>query len=184
MKRSAEENIQGPNTRNKAQRPVYNPETNPGKETKATKSKAKPKSRNAQRKEDAIDVEQSDVTCDELTSGGHIAFTDVNNSAAGKHNQLAMNEWLINEAPKHKGDFTFNTLPTTAAAMPNDSMLEAQVQNVLINTASHLAKGNVPSGLYPHKYVLRGPEQKRMGLNTLTAIEYMGGIFKMDPAVP
>lgn len=70
--------------------------------------------------------------------------------------------------------------------MPADPQLEAQVQNVLLNTASHLAKGNVPSGFYPHKYVRRGPEKKHMGLNTLTTVEYIGGIFKMikDPAVP
>lgn len=97
-----------------------------------------------------------------------------------------MNQWLINEAPKHKGSFSFNNLPTSAAGIPNDPQLEAQVQNVLLNTASTLAKGNVHSGLFPHKYVARGPEKKKMGLNALTAIEYIGGIFKMikDPVVP
>lgn len=185
-KRQAEEATPGPNTRNKALRSVYNPTNKSGEEIQPPTKKSKAKPRNAKPSADAMDVDNSDVTCTATTSGGHVAFPNVNNMPSGRNSQYAMNDWLINEAPKHKGGFTFNTLPTSAAAIPTDSHLEAQVQNVLLNTASHLAKGNVQQGLYPHKYVLRGPEQKRMGLNALNPVEYLGGIFKMikDPVVP
>lgn len=178
-KRTAEEQIQGPNTRNKALRPVYNPETKKGKETTTAKGKAKCNRAQPQRQADAIDVEQQDVMPLGTTSGSHLAFANVNNPESAESKDYAMNQWLINEAPKYKGAFSFNDLPTSAAAIPNDPQLEAQVQNVLINTASTLAKGNSQSGVFPHNYVRRGFEKKRMGLNSLTAIEYIGGIFKI-----
>lgn len=184
-KRAVEENIQGPNTRNKALRPAYNPAPTAKKDTAPNKAKSQKTKGNTRQQEDAMDVHQHDVVHLGTASGGHVGFSNVNNPSTLRGSEYAMNEWLINEAPKHKGSFSFNPLPTTAAAIPNDPQLEAQVQNVIMNTASHLAKGNVQA-LYPHKYVLRGPEQKRMGLNSLTAIEYLGGIFNMikDPVVP
>lgn len=185
-KRTADDEIQGPNTRNKALRPAYNPEPKKGKESNTAKGKAKSNRAQSQRQADAIDVEQTDVTPPSATSGSHLAFGNVNNSSSTENKDHAMNQWLINEAPRYKGAFSFNDLPTSAANFPNDPQLEAQVQNVLMNTASTLAKGNSQSGVFPHNYVRRGPEQKRMGLNSLTAIEYIGGIFKIikDPAVP
>lgn len=185
-KRPAEDQIQGPNTRNKGLRPLYNPKDKEKTAPKQGKGRLKKTATQTQRQADAIDVEQNDIMHLGATSGGHFSTSDVNNTVTSRSKDFAMTEWIINQAPKHKGSFSFNPLPTSTATMPADSQLEEQVQNVLINTASHLTKGNVQTGFYPHKYVLRGPEQKRMGLNTLTPIEYLGGMFNKikDPAVP
>lgn len=185
-KTTVEDDISGPNTRNKALRAVYNPKETTKPPPKQPKGKSNRNATQTRRQADAMDVEQNDVMHLGTTSAGHLDSPNVNNPVSSENRDYAMNEWIINQAPKHKGSFSFNNLPTSTAGIPANSQLEAQVQNVLLNTASNLAKGNVPNGLYPHKYVLRGPEQKRMGLNSLTAIEYIGGILKMikDPAVP
>lgn len=185
-KRTTEDEIQGPNTHNKALRPAYNPQPKKGKDTDTAKGKSKPNRNQAQKQADAADVEIQDEMHYGQASGSHLAFPNVNNPTTSQAKDFAMNEWLINEAPKYKGSFSFNALPTSAAGIPNDPQSEAQVQNVRLNSASNLAKGNIQSGFFPHRYVSRGPEKKRMGLNALTAIEYIGGIFKMikDPLVP
>lgn len=148
QKRPAEDEIHGPNTRNKAMRPAYNPK----EPTKVTGKQAKGKSNKTpaqtRRQEDAVDAEQTELVHLGTTSAAHLEIPNVNKPTTHENRDYTMNEWIINQAPKHKGSFSFNPLPTSAAAIPADPHLEAQVQNVLINTASNLAKGNVPAGIY------------------------------------
>lgn len=101
-------------------------------------------------------------------------------------NAFAMNDWIIGQVQKEKTLDTPFHLPMSVADINKDSSLEAQVQQVLLNTASTLSKGNQNTGFYPHIYVVRGPEQKKLGLNSLTILEYLHGILRMikDQAVP
>lgn len=187
QKRQAEPEFAGYDTRNKDLRPFYNPEpVPPQKKSKKKPSKSQPA---PAMPADAIDVDHSDVSIPvstaPCTSVGH--GRNVNNfpNPGPSDLNLAMNDWIIGQAAQNKTSSAFN-LPTSTAELPNDSSLEAQVQQVLINTASHLAKGNQNTGFYPHRYVVRGPEKKKLGLNSLTILEYLHAILKMikDSAVP
>lgn len=81
-KRTADDGIEGPNTRNKALRQVYNPPNKKGKDTNTQKGKAKASctQSQAQRELDATNEEQPDVTHIGATSGSHLAFANVNNN--------------------------------------------------------------------------------------------------------
>lgn len=97
-----------------------------------------------------------------------------------------MNDWIIGHVNPKRTAPLQPGLPLSTAQMPNDPSLEAQVHQVLLNTASNIAKGNQNNGFYPHKYVDRGPEKKKLGLNSLTVLEYLHGILRMikDSIVP
>lgn len=59
-----------------------------------------------------------------------------------------------------------------------DAALETQVRHIMEATPHHL-KGNAPVGLFPYKYVTRGPEKRRLSFNTLSLAEHIYGIFRM-----
>lgn len=188
QKRPAETETTGYNTRNKNLRPIYNPDPPPPQ--KKTKRKPSKPQAAAGRPAHAIDVELADVqvpsTTAPHTSVSHYQQVNKHTSAGPNDVNLAMNDWIIGEVNQNKPSSNAFHLPTSTAEMPNDPSIEAQVQQVLLNTASHLAKGNQSNGFYPHRYVVRGPEQKKLGLNSLNILEYLHGILRMikDKAVP
>lgn len=63
------------------------------------------------------------------------------------------------------------------------------MRNILATTAHHLSSGNSKPGLYPHKFVVRGPEKKRIPLNNVSLAEHLWGILcivkdpKTDPRI-
>lgn len=63
------------------------------------------------------------------------------------------------------------------------------MRNILATTAHHLSSGNSKPGLYPHKFVFRGPEKKRIPLNDVSLAEHLWGILcivkdpKTDPRI-
>lgn len=186
QKRNAAPEPTGHDTRNKNLYPLYNPDpAPPQKKSKKKPAKTQPA---AAAQAEAIDIEHPDVsipaTTAPYTSVGHCRNINNASSSGPSELNLAMNDWIIGQAAQNKTSAAFS-LPTATSELPNDPSLEAQVQQVLINTASHLAKGNQNTGFYPHRYVVRGPEKKKMGLNSLTILEYLHGILKMikDPAV-
>lgn len=190
-KRSADDDIPGYNTRNKNLRPLYNPNTDPPQK-RAKKKPSKP-SAAASKPADAIDVDERDVNAQPApqataapTSVRHSSDVNTASRASSNDIDLAMNDWIIGQAHKPLHQASALHLPTSTANMPNDPSLEAQVHQVLLNTASHLAKGNQKTGFYAHNYVSRGLEQKKMGLNSLTVLEYLHVILRMvkDQAVP
>lgn len=63
---------------------------------------------------------------------------------------------------------------------------EEDIQHILSSTAHQLARGNQRPGLFPHKYVARGPEQRRATLNSLSLPEYNWATLRMigDKKVP
>ena len=76
-----------------------------------------------------------------------------------------------------------NVLPTCFAEA-NDHVLGERVQ-VLINSASQLStlKGR---RTMPYEYIVRGPDRVKTGINTLSEMEYLFGLFCMiyDPKTP
>lgn len=180
----------GYNTRNKALRPLYNPPVQQLPVKPKPKKQTTGKSATARQQKDAMDVAVPEVTHTSQASAHHLAMPNVNilQPSPTEHNINPINEWIVSQATNNHPGPSNNThaFPTSVAAMSSDATLEAQVQQVLRNTATHLAKGNANSGFYPHKYVTRGLEMKHMGLNTLTILEHLAGIFCMikDEAVP
>lgn len=61
----------------------------------------------------------------------------------------------------------------------NQDDVEAQVQHILATTAHSLSKGNNKPEQYPFKYVARGPERKKLLINTVTLAEHLWGILRM-----
>lgn len=60
---------------------------------------------------------------------------------------------------------------------PDD--VEAQVQQIIATTAHSLSKGNNKPEPYPFKYVARGPERRKLSINTVTLAEHLWGILRM-----
>lgn len=69
-----------------------------------------------------------------------------------------------------------------------DAVIDAQVRHIMENTPHHL-KGTVTRGKFPYTYVTRGPEMKKLTVNSVTLAEHIFGIFCMvedlevDPAI-
>lgn len=90
--------------------------------------------------------------------------------------------------PSHSSGFEFT--PLTAANNPlYDNQVDLQVKHILASSVHNLAKGNVHSGIFPFKHVLRGPEKVQAQINSVTLSEHLWGIFriiynpKVDPAI-
>lgn len=64
--------------------------------------------------------------------------------------------------------------------------MPTMIFNILSTTAHQLARGNQRPGLFPHKYISRGPEQRRASLNSLSLPEYNWATLRMvkDHRVP
>lgn len=67
--------------------------------------------------------------------------------------------------------------PLSVSDMNFDS--EDDIQHILSTTAHQLARGNQRPGLFPHKYISRGPEQRRATLNSLSLPEYNWATLRM-----
>ena len=72
-------------------------------------------------------------------------------------------------------------LPSSTADFIHDTEIDTQVQEILQTTAHQLAsaRGNVAPGMFPFKYILRGPEKKRATLNSVSLAEHLWGIFRI-----
>lgn len=70
-------------------------------------------------------------------------------------------------------------LPTSAAGIHYDEDMEEKVNQILTSTAHHLTMGPGKTGLFPHKYVSRGPDRKRPTFNMLSLSEHVWGIFML-----
>lgn len=76
-------------------------------------------------------------------------------------------------------------LPTAMNNPLYDEHVDSQVQQLLASSVHNMAKGNVHSGVFPFKHVLRGPEKRQAQINTVTLSEHLWGMFRIihDPKV-
>lgn len=95
--------------------------------------------------------------------------------------------WLQKNA--HAGN---QDLPAPRLVDPDNYDEDAttqHVRNILASTAHHLSSGNAKPGLYPHKFVFRGPEKRRIPLNNVSLAEHLWGLLcivkdpKTDPRI-
>lgn len=61
---------------------------------------------------------------------------------------------------------------------PYEHDIDAQVRHIL-DVTPHQLKGNVPVGIYPFKYITRGPEKKKPSFNSLSLPEHILGMFRI-----
>lgn len=102
------------------------------------------------------------------------------------NNNIASNTWLLAQTRQHYADKPTQPLPTSACDLPADPDIEDHVQQILATASHQLSQGAGKPGLFPHRYVYKGPERRRVGLNTLSVQEHVTGIFLMidDDRVP
>lgn len=98
------------------------------------------------------------------------------------------NPWAAWSAlqPQAAARFWFDFSPSTAAGNPlYDEQVDSQVKQILTSSVHNLAKGNVQAGIFPFKYVLRGPEKRQESINSITLSEHLWGMFSIidDPEV-
>lgn len=112
-------------------------------------------------------------------------------SASGVNNNN--NTWkawqaLTERAPPHHQPTAGNRLQSFEHSAFYDHDIDAQVRHIL-DVTPHQLKGNVPTGVYPFKYVTRGPDKKKLSFNTLSLPEHALGIFRIleddrvDPSI-
>lgn len=72
--------------------------------------------------------------------------------------------------------------PTTVEGLQLRDDVQAQVNSILLNTATPMSKGNKVKN-FPFEYVLRGEEKRHTSMNSLTLPEHIWGIFALikDP---
>lgn len=124
-----------------------------------------------------------------MTLGQHGVMSWRNASSPYVNNPsmaAAMGDWLLNKTPSLSSSLPFSHAPMSAKDFMRDDSIDARVQQILSNSVSNTMKGTSPSGLFPFKYVARGPEHAKANINSLTAIEHLWGIFAMikDLTVP
>lgn len=75
--------------------------------------------------------------------------------------------------------------PTDTASAAYDDQVDSHVKQILASSVHNLAKGNVLSGVFPFKHVLRGPEKRQAQINSVTLSEHLWGMFRIicDPKV-
>lgn len=102
---------------------------------------------------------------------------------AGQHvNSNPWAAWLQNSSTNR---FSASAV-TPASSLPSDEPdLRAQVQQIIENTAHTLSAGTAKPGSYPFKYVDRGPEKRKIPINSVTLSEHLLGILRLvkDPKV-
>lgn len=101
------------------------------------------------------------------------------------NNNIAASTWLLDQTKQQYGDKISHPLPTSVHELTGDFEVEEQDQQILASATHQLAQGAGKPGLFPHKYVYKGPERRRVGLNTLSVQEHVTGIFLIidDPKV-
>lgn len=77
-------------------------------------------------------------------------------------------------------------LPTSVNDFEYDQDLESRVNHILAATAHQLSANNGKPGIFPHRFVSRGPDRRRPAFNTLSLSEHVWGITRIirDPKVP
>lgn len=94
--------------------------------------------------------------------------------------------WLADNVNMNPPRNNQPSLPLSAKEVEIDEQLESKVQDILNNTATRIAKGNVKTGQFPFQYVQRGLDKRYATMNSLTLPEHIWGIVAMikDPQVP
>lgn len=102
------------------------------------------------------------------------------------NNNIATNTWLLDQARQQYPNKIVQPLPTAACDLTGDPEVDEQVQQILASATHQLAHGAGKPGIFPHKYIYKGPERRRVGLNTLSVQEHVTGIFLIidDEKVP
>lgn len=118
------------------------------------------------------------------TSSGSTLTPDlqVPRSASALNINKPETSWIIGQALSAKqGQHHIPppSLPISAVNLDHDDDIEARVSHILSSTAHHLSANNGKMGLFPHKFVQRGPERKHPAFNTLSLPEHCFGIFMM-----
>lgn len=98
-------------------------------------------------------------------------------------NKPNWSSWMIDNMNSARNDVV--PLPLSTRDISPDDDIHAKVQEVLNNTASRVGKSN-KTGEFPYQYVLRGPEKRKAGINSVTLPEHIWGIICMmkDSTVP
>lgn len=90
--------------------------------------------------------------------------------------------WLANSDRHSSSTYGNNTASRpysySSSNLPQDDV-EAQVQQIIATTAHSLSKGNNKPEPYPFKYVARGPERRKLPINTVSLAEHLWGILRM-----
>lgn len=122
-----------------------------------------------------------------MTSRDSASTSGVNN------NNPTWKAWtLASERAHQQSGLAMASRPSRAQAYDMSAMydhdMDAQVRHILEGTP-HQLKGNVPVGIFPFKYVTRGPEKKKLSFNSLSLPEHILGMFRIldddrvDPSV-
>lgn len=127
---------------------------------------------------------------DLLTSQPGDPLTNVNKPQPGTrldHNNAdCWAPWMstLPAPPQPASRPPFNPIPSAAYGYDQDEM-EQHVQSILASSVHTLSRGNVKPGAYPFKYVFRGPDKKRVSINSVSLSEHLWGLVRMikDPAI-
>lgn len=188
-KRPAPEGPPAGNTRNKASRrpPANPPVDTPVIINEQSAKVTKPTQKKATMAKNAAIVDMTSHTPAAVPSASAQLQQNVNMTANRPHNDpnYDMNAWLLAAAPAAPTFPGSQHLPMSAKDFTHNEHLEEQVSQIIESTANTLARGNVRPGLFPYKYVRRGPEKIKATINSVTPIEHLWAIFRIinDEAV-
>lgn len=81
---------------------------------------------------------------------------------------------------------TAGNFPLSSHEFEYDQDLESRVNHILAATAHQFSANNGKPGIFPHRFVSRGPDRRRPAFNTLSLSEYVWGITRIirDAKVP
>lgn len=185
-------------TRNKGLRKKYNPTM-----TSTSYKVGQQEENRAQHQRELDENADMDVTQDAQwrnTAHAQLPLQDVNirpgpsHQASGQgsawpptyERDLSMNKWLLDNATGPNGASLLPLNPMSGREFHNNDALDRQVQEILANTSTAIARGKVKTGVFPFKYITRGVEKRPTTFNTLNLAEHLYGIFRIirDPEVP
>lgn len=119
-----------------------------------------------------------------------ITAPDPASVSAVNNNNPTWKAWLAaTERAQATNDFSSHYRPHLVDNTGSyDHDIDAQVRHIL-EVTPHQLKGNVPTGIYPFKYITRGPEKKKLSFNSLSLPEHILGMFRiiederLDPSI-
>lgn len=131
-------------------------------------------------------------------TGSHQQNPYVNtlSAAAGSHHQYPyvntatgstdFNSWLLSKTPAMNPQFSQHCMPMASRDLQSNLEIEARVPQIIATSATNISKGTSPHRLFPFKYVSRGHDKVKIGINSASALEHLWGIFAIikDPTVP
>lgn len=83
----------------------------------------------------------------------------------------------------------YSSMPFSSQHPYDYDDVEHRVHDILASTVSTLSRGNTRPYPYPFRYVLRGPERRKVSINSVTLSEHLWGLVRMirddklDPAI-